>query len=222
MLGAGFFTTQKSQEVVHTGVTQASSSLAPSGDVIVQGADTTLDDTGAAATVAAGGSAAANELIFYITNTAGGTPVDLDKTVITYTDNDNFVTVPHRTTIGGTTYGANGAVALAAIPVNYTAWEALSPLSTGWLYNGVIITDGTTNGDNLLSAGEKYKVVIYLPEVLKFATPGSVGAADPTGAKLPVTNEKFTIQLKPPEGAVLSITKTLPPAIAEKQFYTVY
>jgi len=28
MLGAGFFTTQKSQEVVHTGVTQASSSLA--------------------------------------------------------------------------------------------------------------------------------------------------------------------------------------------------
>ena len=36
MLGAGFFTTQKSQEVVHTGVTQASSSLAPSGDVIVE------------------------------------------------------------------------------------------------------------------------------------------------------------------------------------------
>ena len=27
MLGAGFFTTQKSQEVVHTGVTQASSSV---------------------------------------------------------------------------------------------------------------------------------------------------------------------------------------------------
>jgi len=27
ILGAGFFTTQKSQEVVHTGVTQASSSL---------------------------------------------------------------------------------------------------------------------------------------------------------------------------------------------------
>ena len=37
MLGAGFFTTQKSQEVVHTGVTQASSSIAPSGDVIVKG-----------------------------------------------------------------------------------------------------------------------------------------------------------------------------------------
>ena len=36
MLGAGFFTTQKSQEVVHTGVTQASSSVELSGDVIAQ------------------------------------------------------------------------------------------------------------------------------------------------------------------------------------------
>ena len=40
MLGAGFFTTQKSQEVVHTGVTQASSSVEVSGDVIANG-DTT-------------------------------------------------------------------------------------------------------------------------------------------------------------------------------------
>src|SRR5659263_452222 len=68
MLGAGFFTTQKSQEVVHTGVTQASSSLAPSGDVIVK---STTNDF-------------ANEVTFYVTNTAGGTPLDLNKTVLTY------------------------------------------------------------------------------------------------------------------------------------------
>ena len=37
MLGAGFYTTQKSQEVVHTGVTQASSSVELSGDVIAKG-----------------------------------------------------------------------------------------------------------------------------------------------------------------------------------------
>ena len=37
MLGAGFFTTQKSQEVVHTSVTQASSSVELSGDVIAKG-----------------------------------------------------------------------------------------------------------------------------------------------------------------------------------------
>ena len=35
MLEAGFFTTQKSQEVVHSGIMEVSSSLAPSGNVIV-------------------------------------------------------------------------------------------------------------------------------------------------------------------------------------------
>ncbi len=35
VLGAGFFTTQKSQEVVHTGVSQASSNVEVSGPVIV-------------------------------------------------------------------------------------------------------------------------------------------------------------------------------------------
>ncbi|HII80929.1 MAG TPA: flagellin, partial [Methanosarcina sp.] len=37
MLGAGFYTTQKSQEVVHTGVAQASSSVELSGDIIAAG-----------------------------------------------------------------------------------------------------------------------------------------------------------------------------------------
>src|SRR5665647_1552751 len=77
MLGAGFFTTQKSQEVVHTGVQQASSSIALSGDVIVKGS-------------LAGGTA--DQITFYITNTAGGTNVDLDKTILTYTDDLSFKT----------------------------------------------------------------------------------------------------------------------------------
>jgi flagellin FlaB len=75
MLGAGFFTTQKSQEVVHTGVQQASSSVELTGDVVIQGDS--------------GGNVAA-KVIFYITNTAGGTPVDLDKTILSYADDDEF------------------------------------------------------------------------------------------------------------------------------------
>ena len=39
MLGAGFYTTQKSQEVVHTGVQQASSSVELSGDVVAKSDD---------------------------------------------------------------------------------------------------------------------------------------------------------------------------------------
>ncbi|KGK97973.1 flagellin [Methanococcoides methylutens] len=74
MLGAGFYTTQKSQEVVHTGVAQASSSIEISGDVIAAGY--TGNDT------------LANMTIF-LQLTAGGSAVDINKTIVTYTDSTN-------------------------------------------------------------------------------------------------------------------------------------
>jgi flagellin FlaB len=160
MLGAGFFTTQKSQEVVHTGVTQASSSLAPSGDVIVE--STTANQ--------------ANVVTFYLTNTAGGTPVDLDKTVISYTDNDDFKTQAYNG-------GANG-----------------------WTYTPVVYEPG--HNDNLLESGEKYKITMTLATNFAVTAPGP--------------NEQIKIEVKPPEGAVLSITKTMPPALAANNYYPVY
>ena len=160
MLGAGFFTTQKSQEVVHTGVTQASSSLAPSGDVIVK---STTNDF-------------ANEVTFYVTNTADGTPLDLNKTVLTYTDNNDFVTKEYSS-------GGNG-----------------------WVYTPIVYEPG--HNDNLLEAGEKYKIVVTLSTIGATTAPG--------------INEKIKLEVKPPEGAVLSITKTMPPALASGNYYPVY
>jgi len=165
MLGAGFFTTQKSQEVVHTGVTQASSSLAPSGDVIV----------GSTATGSAG------TITFYLTNTAGGTAVDMDKAILTYTDNDDLVSQE---------YGGSG-------PNNGTH---------GWNYTAVIYEPG--HNDNLLESGEKYRIDVNL-----------------TGfnvTTLPVINEKIKIEVKPPEGAVLPLGKTLPPALVSGSYYSVF
>ncbi|AKB77640.1 Flagellin FlaB1 [Methanosarcina horonobensis HB-1 = JCM 15518] len=162
MLGAGFYTTQKSQEVVHTGVAQASSSLAPSGDVIVKA--TNAGDT-------------AESITFYVTNTAGGTDVDLDKTIITYTDKDEAETQE---------YGAG---------------------ANGWVYTGVI--SNTAVADNLLSKGEKYKIVMTL---------GTTFGAD----SLPGINEQIKVEVKPPEGAVLSITRTLPAALTSDNYYPVY
>ncbi|UGV39923.1 flagellin [Methanococcoides orientis] len=72
MLGAGFYTTQKSQEVVHTGVAQASSSIEISGDVI-----------------AAGASDEISNVTVFLQLTAGGSAVDINKTIITYTDSSN-------------------------------------------------------------------------------------------------------------------------------------
>jgi len=69
VLGAGFFTTQKSQEVVHTSVGQTSSSLEVVGNVY--GAKNgTLIDT----------------FRFDVGLTAGGSPVDMSKTVLTYSN----------------------------------------------------------------------------------------------------------------------------------------
>jgi archaeal flagellin FlaB len=69
MLGAGFFTTQKSQEVVHTSVKQASSSVELTGDVIARG------------------SVANNSIgniTFFLQLTSGGSAVDMNRTLIVY------------------------------------------------------------------------------------------------------------------------------------------
>ncbi|NLO30715.1 MAG: flagellin [Methanosarcina mazei] len=74
MLGAGFYTTQKSQEVVHTGVTQASSSVELSGDVIAKGDDDANPDTA---------PTKIDIITLFLQPTAGGSAVDLSQTLIT-------------------------------------------------------------------------------------------------------------------------------------------
>ncbi|WP_440947570.1 archaellin/type IV pilin N-terminal domain-containing protein [Methanosarcina sp. T3] len=157
MLGAGFYTTQKSQEVVHTGVQQASSSLAPSGDVIVKG-----------------GASGVDEIIFYITSTAGGSAVDLDKTIVTYTDVNDSITMEKDDGI----------------------WDYLASIDNG-------------GANNLIESNEKYKITIDLT------------AATALNDQ-PVANEEIKIQVKPPEGAVLTLQRTMPASISSGVYYPVY
>ena len=65
VLGAGFFTTQKSQEVVHTGVQQASANMEVSGPVVIGGKENGVEN-----------------ITFYLQLAAGGSPIDMDK--VTY------------------------------------------------------------------------------------------------------------------------------------------
>ncbi|MCT8337887.1 flagellin [Methanoculleus sp. Afa-1] len=75
ILGAGFFTTQKSQEVVHTGVSQASSSIEIVGNVY--GVNNTTTDGGL------------GFIKFAVANTAGGTPIDVTQMVVVYIDENH-------------------------------------------------------------------------------------------------------------------------------------
>jgi len=78
VLGAGFFTTQKSQEVVHSGVTQAASNIIVKGEVYGI-ADSTTTPT------------AIDLLRFDVGLAAGGVPVDVNKTVIVFSKADGTV-----------------------------------------------------------------------------------------------------------------------------------
>ena len=73
VLGAGFFTSQTAQSTVHTGVSQASSSMEVVGNTYG------VKD------------ASANYLDYVnvtVALTAGGTPIDLSNMVVSYTDNN--------------------------------------------------------------------------------------------------------------------------------------
>ena len=71
MLGAGFYTTQKSQEVVHTGVQQASSSVELSGDLIGKGNAATPPTQ-------------VSTINLFLQLTSGGSSVDMGKTLIVF------------------------------------------------------------------------------------------------------------------------------------------
>jgi flagellin FlaB len=71
ILGAGFFTTQKSQEVIHTGVDTASSTLGLAGNVYG---------------ISNSGGAKIDMINFSVTLAAGGTSIDFEKVVIMYSN----------------------------------------------------------------------------------------------------------------------------------------
>jgi len=80
VLGAGFFTTQKSQEVVHSGVTQAASNIVVKGEVYG-----IADDKDSPTKV--------NFLRFDIGLAAGGLPIDLSKAAFTISTESNVTSL---------------------------------------------------------------------------------------------------------------------------------
>lgn len=77
VLGAGFFTTQKAQETVHTGVAQATSAVELSGPVMAE----------------ASASNSVSNISFYLQLAAGGNAVDVTKIGYTVSTSDMMKTV---------------------------------------------------------------------------------------------------------------------------------
>ena len=76
VLNAGFFTTQTAKSTVHTGVTQATSSVELAGDVIGYGNTT---------------ESKLDNVTFYLRLTAGKNPVNINKTIVTFTTSEKHI-----------------------------------------------------------------------------------------------------------------------------------
>ena len=201
VLNAGFFTTQKSKEVVHTGVEQATSSIELAGDVIGYGwiPYNSTDENNAtiaynrstvkqyrknSTELKTNGGTWNNLSIvkFYLQLTAGQHPIDLDGLVISYTDEDTYV--------GNITYNKTANESAA----NMDDEGELDMGMCNWTYR-VITTSGYGDNDNLLELGEKAEITVTLPKC-------GVGP-----------NKEFKIEVKPASGATLGIIRTTPPSI---------
>ena len=90
VLGAGFFTTQKAQQTVHTSVEQSSSTLEIVGNVYGTGS----------------GTGAVGDTITYVNFSMGlapgGTPIDFSKVVMVYSNSSTLETLAPPTMTSGT------------------------------------------------------------------------------------------------------------------------
>jgi len=168
-------TTQKSKEVVHTSVERATSSIELASSVVGYA----MTYSGGLLTYLDPNGNRLNAVRFYLQLTAGKNPIDMNGLTISYTDKDTHV--------GNLTYNASaGGGGINSTELGLKPGE--------WNYT-IITATGFGDDDNMLELGEKAQITIALPE-------GGVGA-----------NEEFTIEVKPAQGATLSITRKAPPVI---------
>ena len=145
VIGAGFFTTQKSQEVIHSGLQQASSSLMLTGSVYGVGTPGSTIDM----------------INFSITVGSGGTPIDMEKVVITYSDKNHLET-------------------LAPVPGYYSS---STPPGT-WA-----ITDRQNergDSDNVLEKGELFSISVHPSTGIAKDTDFSIEVAATGGAPMQI------------------------------------
>ena len=193
VLGAGFFSTEKAKEVVHTGVEKATSSADIAGDVIGHGWNYSKanisgywNSSGTIDTYYAYAEDTNNKHVknstyltvveFQVELTAGQEPMDMNKVVLSYSDEDTYVAELTYRNWGNASKG------------NLTQ----SPTMGSWNYS--LATD-EMGKPNMLDPNEKMNVIVALP---------GYGVT---------ANKEFKIDFKPAQGGSITISKTAPGAI---------
>ncbi len=185
VLSTGIFSSERSKETVFAGILEARSTLEPRGSVIAYAGK--ID--GATSTVF--------KISFIVSNAVSGEPIDLTPG---YTADDS----------GDDPDVASGNEQVMVISYNDA---------------GVAVTDipwtvtflGDSDGDNLLEGDELAEITAWLltrdNNVTSVTANDSVkvlSAGISSLADIPGANDNFTLEIKPPKGAVINLKRTLP------------
>jgi len=190
VLSTGIFASERSKETVFAGLEEAKSSIEPRGSVIAY-----KGKVGSTETI--------YKVVFVVSNAVAGEPVDL--------------TPPYTADASGTDPDISSNAEYKTV-ISYTdsnQYQPDVPWSVDWV--------GDANSDSLLENGEKAEITVWLLERITgtaiTADDGvdEYGAVDVNGAAgimesgtLIGTNDKFTIEVKPESGAVLTVQRTAP------------
>ncbi|MDI9633110.1 MAG: flagellin [Methanolinea sp.] len=165
VLGAGFFTTQKSQETVYSATKQATSSFEVIGSVYGIAITSNAENI--------------SYIKFTIGNTAGGTAVDITKVIVEYTDETTrWGGQPRDASPAG--YGPPGYDPATSISITEEQLkDATTPM---W----GIIERVNDDGDNLLEPGEQFIIGIKVPTTAARNVPFTVTLQPANGAAYPI------------------------------------
>ena len=195
VLSTGVFASERSKETVFSGLEEAKSSIEPRGSVIAYKGR--VDTSTATDTI--------YKVAFVVSNAVAGEPVDL--------------TPPYTTDGSGASDPDISSNAEYKTVVSFTdknQFLADVPWTVSWI--------GNNNSDNLLEAGEKAEISVWLLRRMNGVTNATdnngidyYAAADANGGRgllstdtIVGTNDQFTIEVKPESGAVLTIQRTIP------------
>ena len=188
VLSTGIFSSEKGKETVYAGLSEARSSLEPRGSMIAyKGTTATPTDT-------------IYKLSFVVSNAVNGEPIDLTPP---FTADDSNVDPD-------VSAGANYVTVIQYLDKNQFLSDV--PWTVAFI--------GDNDSDNLLEDNEKAEITVWLLErettVTNPTDTGGVSVYEAsekgilTAANIPATNGKMTLQVKPPQGSILTLERTLP------------
>ncbi len=184
VLSTGIFSSERSKETVFSGIQEAQSTLEPRGSLIAYSGK-----IGATSTIF--------KMSFLLSNAVAGEPVDLTPGY----DTDDAVDDPD------TIAGAKQVTVISYRDKNQFLADV--PWTVSW--------PGDDDGDSLVENNEKAEVTVWIlardttvTDVTSNSSVKILTNGISSDANILEANDEFTLEIKPPSGAVLNIKRRLP------------